>query len=150
MGYFFVHGTYPDMTSAMIGNAVHLPTSPGYTGTHPVLHADDSEPAAGAADPRHPLRRSPARRHLIQPELRVLVDLGYSDYGAGHSYAERAHPGRTVHDAQPVRRRPRPDQGHLCKAPYAAAVEIGVEAGFWGPDVLPDHLPVGPVHGPGT
>jgi hypothetical protein len=40
-------------------------------------------------------------------------------------------------------------QGTL-QAPYGAAVEIGVEAGFWGPEYFPQTYPWVPSIAPGT
>jgi hypothetical protein len=148
MGYFFVHGQYPDMTSAMIQNAVHLPTSPGYTGNTqyymlmtqdlPLVQPIRAIPYAG-----------PPLADLIQPQLRVLVDLGYSDYGAGHSYADVPTPAGLFTVPNPFAVGYYLVQGTL-QAPYGAAVEIGVEAGFWGPEYFPNTYPWVPSISPGT
>ncbi|MGB9302146.1 MAG: PE-PPE domain-containing protein [Mycobacterium sp.] len=148
MGYFFVHGQYPDMTSAMIHNAVPLPTSPGYTGTTqyymlmtqnlPLVQPIRNIPFAG-----------PPLADLIQPQLRVLVDLGYSDYGAGHSYADVPTPAGLFTVPNPFAVGYYLIQGTL-QAPYGAAVEIGVEAGLLGPQYFPDTYPWVPSISPGT
>ena len=148
MGYFYVHGQYPDMTSAMIHNAVPLPTSPGYTGTTqyymlmtqnlPLVQPIRDIPFAG-----------PPLADLIQPQLRVLVDLGYSDYGPGHSYADVPTPAGLFTVPNPFAVGYYLIQGTL-QAPYGAAVEIGVEAGLWGPQYFPNTYPWVPSISPGT
>lgn len=87
MGYFYVHNTYPELMATQVDNAVPLPTSPGYTGNTqyymfltqdlPLLQPIRDIPYAG-----------PPIADLFQPQLRVLVDLGYADYGPGGNYAD--------------------------------------------------------------
>lgn len=87
MGYFFVHDTYPLMTAGQITNAVPLPTSPGYSGTNYYMLMTQNLPLL------QPIRDIPYIGNpiadLVQPDLRVLVDLGYANYnyGAGGNYA---------------------------------------------------------------
>lgn len=143
MGYFFVHGNYPDL---MAGDAVQLPTSPGYTGTEyymfltqnlPLLEPIRSIPFAG-----------PPMADLIQPQLRVLVDLGYADYGPGGNYADIPTPAGLLAIPNPFAVSYYLLKGSL-QAPYGAAVGIGVEAGLIGPEWYPDTYPWAPSISPG-
>jgi hypothetical protein len=128
LGYFIVHGTYPSLTASQVANAVHLATSPGYTGNTqyymvmtqdlPLIDFIRAIPYAG-----------PPMADVIQPDLRVLVDLGYGDIGSGGGYANLATPasllsipnvGRVVEDLA---------LGAV-QGPWSAAVDIGVEAGW--------------------
>jgi PE-PPE domain-containing protein len=84
-GYFTLHDTYPTLSAAQVANAVALPTSPGYTGSTqyyelltqnlPLLQPIRDIPFIG-----NPLA------DVFQPDLRVLVDLGYGSYGPGLNY----------------------------------------------------------------
>lgn len=81
MGIRWVHNAYP-FTAAEVANAVPLPTSPGYTGnTHYYMFLTQDLPLL------QPIRAIPfvgtPIAELIQPDLRVLVDLGY-----GYGYAD--------------------------------------------------------------
>lgn len=82
MGYFSVHNTYPLLTPTQVANAQLLPTSPGYSGNTqyymlltqnlPLLDPIRAIPFVG-----------PPIADLVQPDLRVIVDLGY-----GYGYAD--------------------------------------------------------------
>ncbi|ORW90059.1 PE family protein [Mycobacterium szulgai] len=140
MGYFYVHPNYPTFPAT---DAVPLPTSPGYTGNTqyymfltqdlPLLQPIRNIPYAG-----------PPIADLFQPQLRVLVDMGYSDYG----YADLPTPAGLLSIPNPINIGYYLIKGTL-QAPYAAAVEIGVEAGFWGPEYFPDTYPWVPSLNPG-
>ncbi|CAM4259552.1 putative PPE family protein PPE42 [Mycobacterium basiliense] len=147
MGYFYVHNTYPTLTPDQIANAVPLPTSPGYTGNTqyymlltqdlPLVQPIRDIPYAG-----------PPLADLIQPQLRVLVDLGYADYGPGLNYADIPTPAGFFSIPNPFAVSYYLALGSL-QAPYGAAVEIGVEAGLWGPEWFPDVYPWVPSVNPG-
>jgi hypothetical protein len=88
-GIIFVHPTYLNLTTAQIDNAIQLPTSPGYTGNtsyYVIRHTD--------LPLLQPLKSIPVIGQpiidLIQPDLRVLVNLGYGDpnFGYSTSYAD--------------------------------------------------------------
>ena len=91
LGYFVLHNTYPILTPAQVANAVLLPTSPGYTGNTqyymvmtqnlPLIQSIRDIPFAG-----------PPIADIFQPDLRVLVDLGYGDIGPGGDYANLPTP----------------------------------------------------------
>ena len=146
-GYFFVHGTYPMLTPDQVGNAVALPTSPGYTGNTqyymlltqdlPLLDPIRDIPYAG-----------PPIADIFQPDLRVLVDLGYSDYGPGQSYANIPTPAGLFSLANPFTVVPDLLRGAV-QGPYGAAVEIGVESGLLSPSYFPDTYPWVPSIDPG-
>ena len=90
-GYFYVHTAYPTFTAAQVANAVALPTSPGYTGsTQYYMFLTQDLPLLD------PIRQIPYLGNpiadLLQPDLRVIVDLGYADYGPGLNYANISTP----------------------------------------------------------
>jgi hypothetical protein len=146
LGYFFVHNTYPLLTPDQVANAVPLPTSPGYTGSTqyymimtqdlPLLDLVRDIPYAG-----------PPIADIFQPDLRVLVDLGYGDIGPGYGYANvptpaslLSVPNLPVIAADLVR--------GAVQGPYAAVIDIGIEAGAWGPNLLPNTYPYVPSPDP--
>jgi PE-PPE domain/PE family len=147
MGYFFVHPSYPALTANQVANAVPLPTSPGYTGqTHyymlmtqnlPLLEPIRSIPYAG-----------PPIADIFQPDLRVLVDLGYADYGPGANYANIPTPAGLLDIPNPFTVIPDLALGAV-QGPYGAAVEIGVEAGLVSPSYFPNTYPWVPSIDPG-
>ena len=91
LGFFFVHTQYPNLTN--VGDAVEVPTSAGYDGdtTYFMIPTDDlplldplrSVPVVG-----------PVLSDLFQPDLKVLVNLGYGDpaYGWVNEDADVATP----------------------------------------------------------
>ncbi|MBX9642103.1 MAG: PE-PPE domain-containing protein [Mycobacteriaceae bacterium] len=143
MGYFYVHGNYPTISATDFSHAIQLPTSPGYAGNTqyymfltqdlPLLQPIRDIPYAG-----------PVLADLVQPPLRVMVDLGYSDYG----YADLPTPAGLINIPNPVNVAYYLGKG-LLQAPYGAAVEIGVQAGLWGPEYFPTEYPWVPSINPG-
>ena len=146
LGYFFVHNTYPLLTPDQVANAVPLPTSPGYTGSTqyymimtqdlPLLDLIRDIPYAG-----------PPIADIFQPDLRVLVDLGYGDIGPGYGYANVPTPASLLSVPNlPV------IAADLAigavQGPYAAVIDIGIEAGAWGPNLLPNTYPYVPSPDP--
>jgi len=139
MGFFFVHFTYPDLTATQVGNAVLLPTSPGYTGhtqyfmlttqNLPLLQPIRNIPYAG-----------PPIADIFQPDLRVIVDQGYADYGPGGNYANIPTPAGLFVVPNPFTMVPDLLLGAV-QGPYGAAVEIGVEAGLASPSLFPTSYP---------
>jgi hypothetical protein len=139
MGYFYVHDTYPLMTPDQVANAVLLPTSPGYTGDTqyymvmtqnlPLLQPIRDIPYVG-----------PPLADLFQPDLRVLVDLGYADYGPGGNYADIPTPAGLFSVPNPFTVIPDLALGAV-QGPYGAAVDIGVEAGLVSPSMYPNTYP---------
>ncbi len=102
-GIVFVHTTYLDLSPTQVNNAIQLPTSPGYTGNTtyymiptadlPLLKPLDAIPVIGK-----PLV------DLLQPDLRVLVNLGYGPdptLGYSTSYADVPTPFGLFPNANP-------------------------------------------------
>jgi PE-PPE domain len=94
-GFLLVHGTYPDLTPAQIDSAISLPTA-GDTMTNyymiPVDNLPLLEPLRVISVIGNPLA------DLIQPDLQVIVNLGYGSITDGWSQGsgECAHPVRAV------------------------------------------------------
>ena len=143
LGYFIVHSNYPTLTASQVANAVHLATSPGYTGVTqyyevmtqnlPLIQFIRDIPYAG-----------PPIADIFQPDLRVLVDLGYGDMGPGYEYANIPTPASLLSI---------PNVGRVAtdlalgavQGPWSAVVDIVVESGYtpatsWYPDAYP-YLP---------
>jgi hypothetical protein len=147
MGYFYVHNVYPTLTPAELANAVLLPTSPGYAGhtQYYMLLTQDLpllQPIRGIPFIGPPLA------NVVQPSLRVLVDLGYSDYAAGASYADIPTPAGLLQAPNPFTVGYYLAKGAL-QGPYGAGVSIGEELGLWGPEYYPDSYPWTPSVSPG-
>jgi hypothetical protein len=93
VGIATVHTKYLDLTPAQVDNAIQLQTSPGYSG-HTSYYMIETEqlPLLG------PLRAIPVigspLAALIEPDLKVLVNLGYGDpyHGYSTSYADLQTP----------------------------------------------------------
>ncbi|WP_158019191.1 PE family protein [Mycobacterium basiliense] len=86
MGIVYVHPTYLDLTPAQVDNAIQLSTSPNYSGvTSYYIIPTENLPLL------EPLRAVPVignpLANLVQPSLKVLVNLGYGDPAYGYSTA---------------------------------------------------------------
>jgi hypothetical protein len=81
-GSAFVHGSYPTLTAAQLGTAIALPTSGDTTTTYYMIPT----PNLPLLDPVRaiPLLGNPIA-DLVQPDLRVLVNLGYGSTTQGWS-----------------------------------------------------------------
>ncbi|MEO6794290.1 MAG: PE-PPE domain-containing protein [Mycobacterium sp.] len=81
LGIMYVHGTYPTLTDAQLASAIELPVSDDYTGnTQFFMIPTEDLPLLT------PLRGSGfgnAIADLLQPDLRVLINLGYGDIDHG-------------------------------------------------------------------
>ncbi|VBA51069.1 PE family protein PE3 [Mycobacterium attenuatum] len=138
MGLFYIHGQYPDFTSTQVANAVPLPTSPGYTGNTeyymiltqnlPLLQPIRDIPFIG-----------PPIADIFQPNLRVLVDMGYSSYGPGLSYANVPTPAGLFSVPNPFTVIPYLALGTV-QGPQAALVDIGLLPQSYTPNAYP-YLP---------
>jgi hypothetical protein len=94
LGFLFVHTEFPNLTPSQLASAVEVPTSAGYDGDTtyymiptenlPLLDPLRSIPGIG-----------PVMADLMQPDLKVLVNLGYGDpdYGWVNEDANVATPG---------------------------------------------------------
>jgi PE-PPE domain/PE family len=86
-GFYYVHGMYPGLDPAALPpgyNMVTLPTSPSYTGntTYSMItipHLPMLEPVRSI-----PLIGNPIA-DLVEPDLRVLVNIGYGNPAYGYS-----------------------------------------------------------------
>lgn len=144
MGYFVVHSNYPDLTAAQVAHAVPLPTNGGnsdyymvMTQNLPLLEPIRAIPFAG-----------PPIADIFQPDLRVLVDLGYGDFGPGLNYANVPTPAGLFDIPNPFTVIPDLALGTV-QGPYGAAVEIGVESGLLSPAYFPNTYPWVPSIDPG-
>ncbi len=143
LGYFVLHSTYPFLTPEQVAGAVQLATSPGYTGNTtyymvmtqnlPLIQFIRDIPYAG-----------PPIADIFQPDLRVLVDLGYGDIGPGGGYANLPTPASLLSVPNlPVVAK---DLAlGAVQGPWSAVVDIVVESGYtpataWYPDAYP-YLP---------
>jgi PE-PPE domain/PE family len=148
LGYFFVHGNYPFLTPDQVAGAVPLPTSPGYTGDTqyymvmtqdlPLVQLIRDIPYAG-----------PPIADIFQPDLRVIVDLGYGDIGPGGFYANVPTPASLFSIPNPITVTVDLARGAV-QGPYSAALDIGVEAGLLPPttSLYPDTYPYVPSPDP--
>jgi hypothetical protein len=137
-GYFALHNTYPTLTAAQVANAVQLPTSPGYTGSTqyyefltqdlPLLQPIRDIPFVG-----NPIA------DLVQPDLRVLVDLGYGSYGPGLNYANVPTPAGLFEVVNPFTTIPDLATGAV-QGPEAALVDVGLLPQSFVPNAYP-YLP---------
>jgi hypothetical protein len=82
MGSAFVHGSYPTLTQAQLHTAITLPTSGNTTTTYYMIPTQNLP----LLDPVRaiPILGTPIA-DLVQPDLRVLVDLGYGSTTQGWS-----------------------------------------------------------------
>ncbi len=143
MGYFYLHDTYQNLTATQVGNAIPLPTSPGYTGnTHYYMLLTQNLPLV------QPIRDipylGPPLADLIQPDLRVLVDLGYGNMGVGADYANIPTPARLFQIVDPFTVGFDLAKGAV-QGPQGALVDIGLLP----PAYLPDTYPYVPSLNPG-
>ena len=136
MGCSTVHTTYPLLTPTQVADAVPLPTNGGTTQYYmiptqnlPLLQPIRDIPVIG-----------PPIADLLQPDLRVMVDLGYSDYGSGLSYANVPTPAGLFSLPNPLTVVPDLAVGAV-QGPYGAVVQIGVEAGLTSPSYFPSAYP---------
>jgi hypothetical protein len=143
LGYWVVHPNYPFLTPDQVANAVPLATSPGYTGNTqyymvmtqnlPLIQFIRDIPYAG-----------PPIADIFQPDLRVLVDLGYGDIGPGYGYANVPTPASLL--SVPNLGRVAVDLAEgAVQGPWSAVVDIVVESGYapataWYPNAYP-YLP---------
>jgi len=144
MGCSTVHTAYPTLTATQVADAVPLPTNGGTTQYYmiptqnlPLLQPIRNMPLIG-----------PPLADLLQPDLRVMVDLGYSDYGSGLSYANVPTPAGIFSLPNPLTVVPDLAVGAV-QGPYGAVVQIGVEAGLTSPAYFPDAYPWVPSVDPG-
>jgi PE-PPE domain-containing protein/PE family protein len=123
VGFLLFHGPhdYVDLTPTQVSTAVQLPTSPGYAGnTTYYFRLTQNLPLV------EPLRSLPAPlgnalADLLEPDLRVLVDMGY---GSGQ-YANLPTPATLIELPDPFTIVPDLAIGAV-QGPQAALVDLGV------------------------
>ncbi len=130
MGLTYEHGNYP-FTAADVAKAIQLPTSPGYTGnTQYYMFLTQNLPLLEG------LRNFPIGGNvladLIQPDMRVLVDMGY---GNGN-YADIPTPASLFHLIKPVTVGVDLARGAVQGA-QAALVDVGALPQTSLPDIYP-------------
>ena len=144
MGTLYVHTGYENFTATQVADALPLPTSPGYTGdTHYYLFLTQNLPLV------QPIRDipyvGPPIADLIQPDLRVLVDLGYGNAtGADADYANVPTPARLFQVIDPFVVTADLATGAV-QGSQAALVDVGVLP----PADLPNTYPYVPSPDPG-
>ncbi|MCV7445477.1 PE-PPE domain-containing protein [Mycobacterium paraense] len=102
-GIVFVHTTYLDLTPLQVDNAIQLPTSPGYTGNTTYYMIPTAELPLLKPLGAIPVIGKPLV-DLLQPDLKVLVNLGYGPdptLGYSTSYADVPTPFGLFPDANP-------------------------------------------------
>jgi hypothetical protein len=89
IGIATVHTKYLDLTPAQVNNAIQLQTSPGYTGNTSYYMIETEELPLLMPLRAIPLIGKPLAA-LIEPNLEVIVNLGYGDpyHGYSTSYAD--------------------------------------------------------------
>jgi hypothetical protein len=75
-GIAYVHGEYPDLTAAQVGSATDLPTTASDTMTNYYLIPTENLPLL---EPLEQLGAPQWLIDLVQPDLTVIVNLGYGD-----------------------------------------------------------------------
>ena len=135
LGFQYLHGQYPWLTPEQLAGAELLPTSPGYTGntSYYMLPTQDLPLVQPIRD--IPII-GPPLAELIQPTLRVLVDLGYVDYGATGNYADIPTPAALIQIPNPISITYNLAQAAI-QGPTAALVEIGLLPESFRPDIYP-------------
>ncbi|OBF53667.1 hypothetical protein A5787_05815 [Mycobacterium sp. 852002-50816_SCH5313054-b] len=143
MGFALFHGThdYVDLTPGQIGNAIPLPTSPGYTGSTRYYELlTQNLPLVAPLRLYVPAPFGNALADLLQPDLRVIVDMGY---GSGE-YANIPTPASLFELPDPFTIVPDLVHGAV-QGPQAALVDLGLLP----PSMMPTGYPFNPALDPG-
>ncbi|MEY8018568.1 PE family protein [Mycobacterium servetii] len=135
-----LHADYPLLTADQVANAVPLPTSGGNTDYYMIL--SQNLPLLGPIRDYVPYVGN-ALADLVQPDLRVLVDLGYADYGPGGNYANVPTPAGLFEIPNPFT--VIPDLGTGAVQGVQAAM---VDLGYLPPSALPTTYPYAPALSP--
>lgn len=143
MGFALWHGAhdYVDLTPTQIANAVQLPTSPGYSGNTTYYELlTQNLPLVTPLRQYLPAPFGNALADLLQPDLRVIVDMGY---GSGE-YANIPTPASLFELPNPFTIVPDLARGAI-QGPQAALVDLG----WLPPSMMPTGYPFYPVLDPG-
>lgn len=135
-----LHADYPLLTAGQVAGAVQLPTSGGNTDYYMVM--TQNLPLLGPIRSYVPYVGN-ALADLVQPDLRVLVDLGYADYGPGGNYANVPTPAGLFELPNPFT--VIPDLGTGAVQGVQAAM---VDLGYLPPSALPTTYPYAPALSP--
>lgn len=132
--------TYEMLTAGQLASAIIAPVSPGSTGdtTYYMIPSENLPLLA-------PLNLPQPLLNVIQPPLRVLVDLGYGDVGGPHTeYANLPTPASLFPLIDPVT-----VGTYLIKGAAQGVAANLVLAGFLPPSAMPDTYPFVPMLNPG-
>jgi hypothetical protein len=143
MGFALFHGThdYVDLTQGQVANAIQLPTSPGYTGATTYYELlTQNLPLVAPLRLYLPQPFGNALADLLQPDLRVIVDMGY---GSGE-YADIPTPASLFELPNPFTIVPDLVHGAV-QGPQAALVDLG----FLPQSMMPTGYPFNPELDPG-
>jgi PE-PPE domain/PE family len=143
MGFALFHGThdYVDLTTGQVANAIQLPTSPGYTGATTYYELlTQNLPLVAPLRLYLPQPFGNALADLLQPDLRVIVDMGY---GSGE-YADIPTPASLFELPNPFTIVPDLVHGAV-QGPQAALVDLG----FLPQSMMPTGYPFNPELDPG-
>ncbi|HTY35021.1 PE-PPE domain-containing protein [Mycobacterium sp.] len=143
MGFLLFHGQhdYVDLTPMQIANANQLPTSPGYTGATTYYELlTQNLPLVTPLRTDLPAPYGNALADLLQPDLRVIADMGY---GSGE-YANIPTPASLFELPNPFTIVPDLVHGAV-QGPQAALVDLGLLP----PSMMPTGYPFNPVLDPG-
>ena len=143
MGFALFHGThdYVDLTPGQIANAIQLPTSPGYAGATTYYELlTQNLPLVAPLRLYLPPPYGNALADLLQPDLRVIVDMGY---GSGE-YANIPTPASLFELPDPFTIVPDLVHGAV-QGPQAALVDLG----FLPQSMMPTGYPFNPALDPG-
>lgn len=135
-----LHSDYPSLTATQVANAVPLPTSGGNTDYYmfPTQNLPLLEPIRAISYVGTPIA------DLVQPDLRVLVDLGYAGYGPGFNYANVPTPAGLFSLPNPFTVVPDLANGTV-QGVEAALVDVG----YLPQSALPNTYPYVPSIDPG-
>lgn len=137
MGYFFGSHLY---VPADVGAAIQLPTSPGYTGSTTYYWIPHQNlPLVEPLRRFFPAPFGSAMADLLQPDLRVLSDMGY----ASGNYANIPTPGQFFELPDPFTIVP-----DLAEGALQGATAFGVDMGWLPPSMMPTTYPFVPTLDP--
>ncbi|QUR65913.1 PE family protein [Mycobacterium spongiae] len=134
-GFQFLHWQHPWHSPEVLASAQLLPTSPGYTGnTDYYMLTTQNLPLL------EPIRQIPyigqPLAEMIQPSMRVLVDLGYADYGPTGNYADIPTPAGIIQIVDPFALGYYLTLGAV-QGPTGALVDLGFLPESFRPDIYP-------------
>jgi hypothetical protein len=140
-GFLFGAHDYVDLTPSQVANAMQLPTSPGYTGATSYYELPTQNlPLVTPLRWYLPQPFGNALADLLQPDLRVIADMGY----ASGQYANIPTPASLFELPDPLTIVPDLAYGAV-QGPQAALVDLGALP----QSMMPSGYPFNPVLDPG-